>query len=48
MDNKILVEKRVNYIFSLNGWLIIIENVLVWVNEEIGEQFFLLVMVECL
>ncbi|ALJ67957.1 MULTISPECIES: YgiT-type zinc finger protein [unclassified Synechocystis] len=48
MDNKTLVEKRVNYTLSLNGRLIIIENVPARVNEETGEQFFSPATVECL
>jgi hypothetical protein len=35
-----LVEKPVTYTLSLNGQLILIENVPARVNEETGEQFF--------
>ena len=35
-----LVEKQVTYTLSLNGQLILIENVPARVNEETGEQFF--------
>jgi len=35
-----LVEKQVTYTLSLNGQIILIENVPARVNEETGEQFF--------
>lgn len=35
-----LIEKLVTYTLTLNGQLILVENVPARVNEETGEQFF--------
>jgi hypothetical protein len=35
-----LIEREVTYTLNLNGTIVLIENVPVRVNEEIGEQFF--------
>jgi len=48
MSNETPVKKRVTYTLSLNGRLILVENVPARVNEETGEQFFSPATVESL